>query len=172
MGGANMDEIIIPLTRGYNTVINNEDRDLADLKWRAHVDKECNSVYVVREVVDETKISRRSTMRLHRVIMERKLGRHLQQNEFVDHINLNGLDNRRENLRLATKGQNMTNTLHRKDNTSGYKGVTFHKASGLWHTMIHHNKKKISLGYYKTAEEAGEAYAIKAKELFGEFARP
>lgn len=62
---ANIGETIIYLTRGFIAVIDDEDKDLAELKWRAHVDKECNSAYVVREIRDKTKESGRSTMRLH-----------------------------------------------------------------------------------------------------------
>lgn len=163
--------ITIPLTRGYSAIVDNEDAILSELKWRAHVDKECNSPYVVREVTDKTRHNGRRTERLHRLVMARVLGRELLDTEYVDHINTNGLDNRRENLRLATKNQNMTNTIKRKDNTSGYKGAVYDKRVKLWCARIYHNKKCYHLGYYKTAKDAGDAYTKKAKELHGEFAR-
>jgi len=88
----------------------------------------------------------------------------------VDHKNRNKLDNRRENLRLATRTQNNQNRTPSKKTKSGYKGVVWHKESQLWSAKIIINKKIISLGYYPTKEEAAEQYNIAAQKYFGEFA--
>lgn len=90
----------------------------------------------------------------------------------VDHRNGNGLDNQRANLREATRTQNNANARRRKDNTSGFKGVTLDARIGRWSARIHVNKQCRSLGYFATAEEAALAYDIAAFEAFGEFARP
>lgn len=163
--------IELSLTRGYTAILDDEDADLSKFKWRAHVDKECRGVYAVREVTDKTRKNGRRTERLHRIILSRKLERELLQTEEVDHINTNSLDNRRSNLRLVTRSQNLQNTPRRRDNTSGYKGVVYHKASGKWHAVIYAQGKRISLKYHNTLEEAYEAYKSAAIKYFGEFAR-
>lgn len=89
----------------------------------------------------------------------------------VDHINLDGLDNRRGNLRLATHAQQSMNCPRRSNNTSGYKGVTQDARNGKWHAEIRHQAKHFSLGYFSVREEAALAYNEAAERLFGEFAR-
>jgi len=92
--------------------------------------------------------------------------------EHIDHSNHNTLDNRLENLRRCTHGQNMQNRKLHKNNTSGYKGVQRNgrKGSGKWRVRIKCNNKQISLGYYFSAIEAAQAYDRVATILFGEFA--
>jgi len=87
----------------------------------------------------------------------------------IDHKNLKRADNRIDNLREATNGQNCAN--RRSFGKAGIKGASLHKKSGRWHAQITHKKKCISLGYYRTAEEAHAVYVAKAVELHGEFAR-
>jgi hypothetical protein len=105
---------------------------------------------------------------LHRVIM--KLAGHSLSGKLVDHINMNPLDNRIENLRVATKAQNMSNRPAPANNTSGYKGVSLHKQTGKWRAIIKHNYKQIALGLYHTKEEAALAYNKAALEIQGDFA--
>lgn len=86
----------------------------------------------------------------------------------VDHRNNNSLDDRWQNLRLATQTQNQKNSSIRRDNTSGYKGVHPYKRGKRkrWVAQIadHH------IGYFATAEEAARAYDAEAIKRFGEFA--
>ncbi len=89
----------------------------------------------------------------------------------VDHINGDGLDNRRSNLRPATPSQNLQNTRRPVSNSSGYKGVGFHKASGRWRAYIGIQGRQTSLGYHESPEAAARAYDAAAIEHFGEFAR-
>lgn len=88
----------------------------------------------------------------------------------IDHINLIRTDFRIENLRLATSSQNHMNYSKHKDNRSGYKGVRRH-IKGLWQARIMRNGKEISLGYFKTVEEAAAAYANFIKDSDDNFAR-
>ena len=92
--------------------------------------------------------------------------------EQVDHINGNKLDNRRSNLRICSHGENQMNSKLQKNNTTGFKGVRPHNVSGKFNARIGVGKKRKSLGYYNTAEEAHAAYCKAAKELHGEFFNP
>ena len=89
----------------------------------------------------------------------------------IDHIDGNRQNNAICNLRLATRLQNNKNTKIRKDNASGYKGVTYAKDRKKWRAVIYANKKNIHLGYFETAELASIAYCNAAKELHGDFFR-
>jgi hypothetical protein len=115
-------------------------------------------------------------MKMHRLVLSRVLGRPLQKNEQADHINQNGLDNRRQNLRIATPSQNHANKAKgRGDFSSLYKGVYIRKDRLHlgWYACVGSNKSKtpkIYLGRYETEEEAARAYDRKAIEIYGEFA--
>lgn len=89
----------------------------------------------------------------------------------IDHINGDRADNRWDNLRLATRGENCRNTGIPKDNTSGIKGVGFVAKRGKWRANIGFNNKLIFLGHFMTAEEARAAYEAAAIKYFGEYAR-
>jgi hypothetical protein len=89
----------------------------------------------------------------------------------IDHKNNNPLDNRWTNLRVATKSQNAANSGPRSTNTSGYKGVYFHKQAKKWSSQITCNRKVHSLGLFDTPEEAYAAYSAKATELHGDFVK-
>lgn len=88
----------------------------------------------------------------------------------VDHINGNGLDNRRSNLRIATPQQNQFNTIH-KGGSSKYKGVSFDNESGLWRAYISKDGKRSWLGRYQNEIDAAIAYDKAAKDMFGDFAK-
>lgn len=92
----------------------------------------------------------------------------------TDHANGDGLDNRRANLRPATRSQNNANKQRHKNNTSGYKGVSWRKRTRQWQAYIGAGKggKMIHLGYFTTAEAAARAYDAAAIVAWGEFARP
>lgn len=89
----------------------------------------------------------------------------------VDHKNMTRSDNRIDNLRAADNSCNGMNKRMQSNNTTGYKGVTFHKGTGRYHAKIQANGVRKSLGYYETAEQAHKAYMTAAGELHGQFAR-
>lgn len=89
----------------------------------------------------------------------------------IDHINLDKLDNRLENLRLATKGQNLTNIPKGCGLTSQYKGVCWKKSNNCWTAQISHNGKCHWLGHFDNEYDAHLAYCEAAKLLKGEYAR-
>lgn len=89
----------------------------------------------------------------------------------VDHINGNRADNRWGNLRVADQSQNTANSKRSKANTSGFKGVSRHWPSGKWQAGIVKNRRRQYLGLFETPKQAHDAYCVKAKEIYGEFAR-
>lgn len=138
------------------TMIDEDDLEkISSYKWHLNI---CDKT---KKYVSSTKNGK--TFLMHRVILNAK------KDEYIDHINGNGLDNRKENLRICTNQQNSFNSRLRKNNTSGYKGVEKDKKTGKWRSYINFNKK-IHLGQYLTKKEAALVYNNKAKELFGEFA--
>lgn len=92
----------------------------------------------------------------------------------VDHVNRDTLDNRRANLRLATRSQNGANCGFNPRNTSGFRGVSFHKELRKWQAQISGKSTAVPstyLGVFDTAEEAAAAYDAAALALYGEFAQ-
>jgi len=88
----------------------------------------------------------------------------------VDHIDHNGLNNTRANLRVCTKTENLRNSRRRRDNTSGFKGVCWNKRDQHWRALIYIAGKQRYLGVFHTPEEAAQAYNNAAVIHFGEFA--
>lgn len=146
----------IQLTQGKRAIVDEEDFEkLSQYSWVYH-----SKGYAHTTV--RLKSGRRTTVKMHRMILNAPKG--IQ----VDHENLDGLDNRKSNLRLATQSQNMMNRKVQKNNKSGYKGVNFRGFT--YRARIQVEGKLIRLGNFKTAVEAARAYDTKAKESFGEFA--
>lgn len=102
---------------------------------------------------------------LHRAILEVRSSTIL-----VDHRDRNKLNNRKSNLRIATKSTNAMNRPKPANNTSGYKGVSWNKERKLWDAHIQLNKVGKFLGRYDSAEEAACVYDFHARQLHGEFA--
>ncbi len=159
----------IQLTKGYTAIIDDADADLASFKWMATVKPNgyCNAV---RAIPDYSSGQRRQRIiAMHRVILERILGRDLATDEQVDHHDLNPLNNCRSNLRLADRFSNSRNRRRQKNCKSQYKGV-IQLSSGHWKATIKAGAGPIHLGVYATEIQAGVAYNKSAIELHGEFA--
>jgi hypothetical protein len=115
----------------------------------------------------------RKMQKMHRLIMLNSNPKFEIRNTklLVDHINGNGLDNRRANLRLATYTQNNWNNRQRVERySSKYRGVSWHKRWGKWSAVISVKGRKKHLGYYRDEKEAAEAFDRAAKKYRGEFA--
>lgn len=156
------DFAIVPLTRGFEAIIDAADAEFVGrFLWCAAVAKD-GYVYAKRAERDTSGVQR--TIKLHRWLIDAPV--HLM----VDHIDRNTLNNRRSNLRLATIAQNNLNTGIRKDNSSGVKGVSFHRGVGRWTSQISIGGKLQYLGCFDTQESAALAYSTAAQKLHGEFA--
>jgi HNH endonuclease/AP2 domain len=94
-----------------------------------------------------------------------------QPPRFIDHMNGQKDDNRIKNLRLATKSQNGMNRGAQRNNTSGFKGVYWHKQVGKWNAYIKLRGRRHSLGLFEDISAAAAAYRAAAHRLHGEFAR-
>lgn len=151
----------VPLTQGYEAVIDAADVPLvAEWAWCAKMGR--NTVYAMRR--DYSGVKPRDVL-MHRAIMGNPAGFE------IDHIDGDGLNNCRANLRLATHQQNMRNQRTRSDNTSCFKGVDWNKRDLKWQARIGLNGKRVSLGYFDTPEAAYAAYCSASAELHGQFGR-
>lgn len=89
--------------------------------------------------------------------------------EKIDHINGDKADNRIENLRECTNSENLCNTGMYCTNTSGYKGVTFHKGTKKWAAQIQHESRRKHIGLFDDPKSAHDAYCREARKLHGSF---
>ena len=148
-------------SKGNSTKVDDEDFEyLSQFKW--NITKNGRTCYASRPITNEFGI--RTRMKMHREIMKAKNG------EMIDHINGDGTDNRKENLRYTTKQLNAFN-MGKRPGTSKYKGVCRSSPNSKWTARIQFNYKGIYLGYFEKEEDAALAYNKKAIELFGEHAR-
>jgi hypothetical protein len=155
--------ITIPLSKGYIAII--DDKDYVKLnKYKWHVLEGKNGVNYATAKIKIDGI--RTSVRMHRVVMGLK---HFDVSQ-IDHINHNGLDNRRENLRMCSKHQNNMNRRPNKNRTSRYKGLTLQKTTGKWISRISIDGKYLNLGTYKEETVAALKYDKAALKHYGEYA--
>jgi hypothetical protein len=147
----------IKLTKNKETLVDDEDFErLSKYKWHAH--KERYTFYARRR-------SKHGRFFMHREIMK------CPENLEIDHIDGDGLNNQKKNLRICTQSQNFANRNKLRNNTSGYKGVSWYKPGKKWRTQIKVNCHVKHLGYFSTPEDAAQAYNIAAERYHGEFAK-
>lgn len=152
----------IKLTQNKYALVDDEDYEqINQYKWQIHyVGRNCYARGNLQKVNREWK-----KQYMHRLIMN--CPEELQ----IDHINHNGIDNRKRNLRICTQSQNnRSQRSWQKKTSSKYKGVCWNNYSGKWKTQIRLNNKEIHIGYYANEINAALAYDKKAEELFGKFA--
>lgn len=148
----------IPLTNGKSTLVDDENFDMLNAhKW--HASKSGHKFYAQSKIWNGEKWK---TTMMHRLIMQTPSGFE------TDHINGDGLDNRRDNLRVATRAQNSVNAGSHRDSILGVKGVSPER--GKYKATIRINGKSKNLGRFHDIGAAIAAYQAAAKEHHGEFA--
>jgi hypothetical protein len=163
----------VPVSGGYVATINADDlnRDLwcetrraglrfelriSSRKW--YLDRRDHTDYAFTTIWVEGK---QHTIFLHRLVMCAR------QDDMIDHVDGNGLNNVRTNLRFTTDAMNQHNRAASRTGSSKYKGVTLHKQTGKWEAHIRHERKKRHLGLFALEVDAAAAYDKAASELFG-----
>lgn len=142
----NNDSVLIPLTRGYHTVI-----DVADSEAVSHFKWQYVGGYAGRQV---QRSGKKYQIYLHRVLLNAPDG------SPVDHINHNTLDNRRTNLRVVTQSENVAHRAGAQRNSaSGVLNVHFNARKGKYEAQIQREGKRSHLGYFDDIEQARQAVA-------------
>lgn len=144
----------IPLSQGQFALVDDEDYEYLSInRWYYQ------NGYAVRSKHVHVAINKYTTIAIlmHRVILKCK------KNQTIDHINRNGMDNRKSNLRIVTKSQNAFNTTKKHivrvhDNVSRHRGVHWDKYTHQWKSEIQILGKRIWLGRFDSEEEAAKAY--------------
>jgi hypothetical protein len=147
----------IKLTHGKFAIVDNDDFDmLSEHKWCAV--KKSKTFYAVSRINGKV-------VYMHHLILS------IRKNQVIDHIDGNGLNNRRENLRRATRQQNLLNRGVQKNNSSGKKGVTYCRQTKKWRAIIAYKRKQVCLGRHESKELASMAYKRAAKKYHKQFAK-
>lgn len=152
---------IISLSRGLVTVVDDEDFDYL-MRWVWHAMKSRNRFYAAGSQTYPDGTTQHFLM--HRIIMK------ATPDQFVDHRSRDSLDNRKENLRFCTNGENQMNAGIPSHNTSGFKGVSRTRQGDKWRATIQLHGVSKQLGVFLTPQEAAAAYDEAAVLHFGGFA--
>ena len=153
--------IRVKLTRGYIATLDDEDEHLIEgYSWHALVINDSNLVYAVAK---NTKTNGPRSILMHRLIMD------APKRMTVDHIDRNGLNNTRKNLRFATRWEQQANRKKNNNNTSGFKGVWKTKR-GPYRAEMRLDNAKFSLGTYDKARDAALVYNVISYLFKGDYA--
>lgn len=154
---------LIPLTQGQYAIVDETDFEwLSRWKWHACWSS-CTGTYYADRGTSKT-----GNIRMHREILGLPRG----DNRQVDHREPgNTVDNRRKNIRIATRSQNQANIRVHKASASKLKGAHFNKRRDRWYSTITVSGKRIYLGSARSARVAHELYCSAARKYFGEFSR-
>ena len=151
----------IPLSQHRFAIVDDEDFERVNkIKWYCRNYRHtCYAIHTLNKT--------KTAFRMHRFIMDVS-----DPKIYIDHINRNGLDNRKKNLRTSNHKQNSRNRAIQIKNTSGYRGVYKAKntTSKIWKAQIQDlDGKRLGLGYFETPEEASKVYDMAAIKIYGEF---
>lgn len=146
---------------GEIVFVDDEDYDFLN-QWKWSTVKGKNKIYAKRNL--PRGIGSRKAMYMHREVLHNPIGKS------IDHIDGNGLNNQKSNLRVCTISQNSMNVPMRHNNISGYKGVSWNTRANKYQASIKHDNRSRNLGYFTDPIDAAKAYDIAALKYFGEFA--
>ena len=153
---------VIELTRGQVALVDADDYDrLQSMPW--HASHRGMGKYYARSTLREN--GRKRTVRMHRVILGAPHGYE------VDHVNGDSLDNRKANLRLVTKAQNVHNSDKPSTSLQRFKGVRPRKNASAWEARMSQNGKTVTIGHFDTEQEAAAAYDSAVLAVRGSYAR-
>lgn len=158
----------IPLTRGVVALVDDEDyAAMSAVKWFAHPSRRTNGdmFWYAARMIPGRKDHERGLLMMHRVILN------VPKGLVVDHIDGNGVNNTRANLRICTQAENMRNIRLRSDSRNPHKGVQWRPHANAYGVRVTVNHTTHWVGYFKDPEEAARARDEAAKRLHGEFAR-
>lgn len=159
--------VLIPLSQGLFAMVDDEDAErVLPFKWYARREKRADGserVYAVRNIAGSD--GKKTIQWMHRYLMGVAPG------EEVDHIDGNGANNMRCNLRVCTRAENSRNARPCAGKSSQYKGVSRDKRVGKWKSYIKVDGRMINLGDFSSELEAANAYDVADTALFGDFAR-
>ncbi len=151
----------ISLSQGKNAIVDDEDFDYLN-QWKWYAREDYQAFYASRNL--RMGNGKRKTISIHNILMGKKRGK------VIDHINNNGLDNRKENLRFCTNRENTWNQRKKYGQSSRFKGVSWSSLKKLWIVQITLNGKVIKLAECKNERKAGKIYDTYATKMFGKFA--
>jgi len=149
----------IPLTQGKFALVDDEDFEYLS-QWKWHLTRRKKKCYAARNRRRNEPIGPPIIL-MHKVLCNGKL---------VDHKDENGLNNTKSNLRSCSNAENLSNRGKQRNNTSGYKGVTWDKFTNKWMAQLSSLGKAVHIGRFDSKKEAAEAYDKAALQYFGEFA--
>lgn len=146
---------LIPLTRGYSAIVDDADYKFL-MRWKWYAARQPMTFYAARST---KKKGKKVTVWMHRVINKTPRGK------LTDHIDGNGLNNHRRNLRAVTHQDNMLNNTRHKIGSSRYRGVSWHRGLQRWIAQITFNRKNTWIGSFRTEKAASDAYVAKRARL-------
>jgi len=151
------------ITKSGDTIVYDDDDHELVSKYRWHIKRVAKKRYAAGRLIPGR--SDAKIIQMHRLIMGVLKNRRIT----VDHVNGNGLDNRRENLRLCSIHQNSHNAV--RITSHGFVGISYQKAHNKWRASICYKGKRIYLGEYDQPEEAAAVYDSHARKYFGPMAK-
>jgi hypothetical protein len=163
---------LVPLSQGGFAIVDFDDYERVKLhNWRASKTSQ-STTYAVTDVKEPGRLKSNGRHQFFQSLHMHRLITSAPSQRYVDHKNLNGLDNRKANLRVCSSSQNQMNKRRSRTKRHGqYKGVYFREKEQKWEARIWVGGRSVALGYFANEADGARAYNAAALKYFGEFAR-